>query len=73
MMDCLKTLNEILIRYQNRITAYRFSLNMEYSLQDLLDAQRKYFSIKGTFPDMYRQPERDINISLGILTHEDEP
>ena len=65
MLDCLKTLNKILLRFQNRTTAYGFSLNMVYSLQDLLDAQRKYFSIK--------QPEREICTSLDIFACEDQP
>ena len=44
MMDCIETLDEVLNNYQDQAKAYRLDYTTEYSLQNLLDAQRKYVS-----------------------------
>ena len=44
MLDCMETINETLISYQYQARAFGLSFTMEYSFQDLLDSQRKYFS-----------------------------
>ena len=43
-MDCIETLDEILNNYQDQAKVYGHNYTTEYSLQNLLDAQRKYFS-----------------------------
>ena len=44
MMDCIETLREILDNYQHQTKEYRLDYTTKYSLQNLLDAQRKYYS-----------------------------
>ena len=43
-MDCIETLDEILNNYQHQAKVYGLDHLTMYLLQDLLDAQRKYFS-----------------------------
>ena len=44
MLNCMVTLQETLMSYQYQTIEFGLSFTMEYSLQELLDAQRKYFS-----------------------------